>query len=107
MNTSAPIVEEILTRIVERIFPGAFCDFLPERSLDNPGVTQINPSVAPNESCKLREAAAKGLLNKIQKSAVAKAVGASLFRRKIGAISKNISITQARTIDGLAPVKSA
>ena len=71
------------------------------------GVSQRIPAIAPNESCRLTLAAAKGFCSRIKKSAKESDVGASLSRSKSGASSTNMSITQARITDGDAPTMSA
>ena len=50
---------------------------------------------------------ANGLTARIRNSAKDSAVGGSLSRRKIGAISSMVSMTQARTTEGVSPTVSA
>ena len=65
------------------------------------------PARAPKESCRLMDAAAKGLASRISSSAAERAVGPSLFRWNNDAITKKVSITKARSTEGLPPVRSA
>ena len=61
------------------------------------------PKVAAKLSCRLTEAAAKGLQNRITSSAAPRLVRGSLSRLKRGAISKKICMTTARTTEGVIP----
>ena len=61
--------------------------------------------MAPKDSCRLMEAAAKGLASKIRNRAADRVVGGSLSRWNSGAASTNSTMMQARTTEGLAPVR--
>ena len=61
------------------------------------------PKVAAKLSCRLIEWTAKGLHSKITISAVLREVIGSLSRRKRGADSRKICMTQARTTEGERP----
>ena len=65
------------------------------------------PATAAKESCKLIDAAAKGSASKIKNSATASEVGLSLSLRSSGAATSSVSITQARSTEGLPPVRTA
>ena len=61
------------------------------------------PKVAAKLSCRLMDAAAKGLHSNITSNAVPRLVSGSLSRLKSGASSRQICMTQARTTDGVSP----
>ena len=61
------------------------------------------PKVAAKLSCRLMDAAAKGLPSRITSSAVPRLVSGSLPRRTSGASSTKPCMTQERTTDGVMP----
>ena len=71
------------------------------------GDSHSSPVTAPKDSWRLTDFAAKGLAARIRNSAVSSAVGGSLSRRNRGAAVSRLSMTQARTTEGDAPVSSA
>ena len=62
------------------------------------------PAIAEKDICRLILAQLKGLISRISASAVIRDVGPSFSRRKIGAITRIVCITPARTAEGGAPV---
>ena len=63
--------------------------------------------MAAKDSCSPTEAAAKGFASRIKHSADSRDVGPSLSRRARTASRGRDSITQARSTEGLPPVRAA
>ena len=83
MKINAPIDAEKLDTVKQNTFP---CFFFSDSIRYSRLLTHKSPAMAPKESCKLIDAAAKGLTSKIQKSADVSAVGPSLSRPNKGAV---------------------